>query len=246
MAKRMRTPSLPQTISPVTRKLLDRFPIAHRDDASDYQALLGAVFETLQPQDIIEELLVRDVADLAWEVQRLRTVEAILLTSAPEPSHWFSPFDKVRAELAAARAARGGSLLPLHMRRPNTDRERVDLPGEDCEDHPEEDDAEDPWDDAEQAGKPAAAFGSGGSRPGPPQQSVSTEEARRSAADAFKKNSRAIDQISRLIALAETRRNQALREFERYHTARQARPRPEEIVDAEYTEAPPQRRQAGS
>jgi hypothetical protein len=232
-------------MSPVTRKLLDRFPVAHRDDASDYQSLLGAVFKTLQPQDIIEELLARDVADLAWEVQRLRTVETILFTSAPEPSHWFSPFDKVRAELAAARAAHGGSLLPMHMRRPNTDQERGDRHEEDCEDHPEEDDEEYAWDDADRAGKPAAAFGSGGLRPRPLQRSASTEEARRSAAEAFKKNSRAIDQISRLIALAETRRNQALREFERYQTARQARPRPEEIVDAEYTEASPQERQAG-
>jgi hypothetical protein len=243
MAKRMRTPSLPRTISPVTRKLLDRFPVAHRDDASDYQALLGAVFETLQPQDVIEELLARDVADLAWEVQRLRTVEAILLTSAPEPSHWFSPFDKVRAEIAAARAAHGGSLLPMHMRRPYPDQERVDLQEEYCEDHPAEDDEEYPWDDAEKAGKPAAAFGSGVSRPRPSQQSASTEERRRFAADAFKKNSRTIDQINRLTALAETRRNQALREFERYQTARRARPRPEEIVDAEYTEASPQERQ---
>ena len=59
--------------------------------------------------------------------------------------------------------------------------------------------------------------------------------AKHSAAEAFKKNIREIDLISRLIALAESRRNAALRELERYRATRLARDR-NDIVDAEYTE----------
>jgi hypothetical protein len=45
------------------------------------------------------------------------------------------------------------------------------------------------------------------------------------AADAFNKNSREIDLISRQLALHETRRNAALRELERYEAVRRARAR---------------------
>ncbi len=70
-------------------------------------------------------------------------------------------------------------------------------------------------------------------------QTTSADDAHRLAADAFKQNSREIDQISRLIALHESRRNAALRELERYQAVRRARAPRDDILDAEYTEAPP-------
>ena len=69
------------------------------------------------------------------------------------------------------------------------------------------------------------------------------EDAHRLVADAFKKNSREIDLISRLIALAESRRNAALRELDRYRSTRTGRARPEEITEVEYTEVPLLKRQ---
>lgn len=240
MVKRTSNPRLPRTVSPVTRQLLDRFPITHRDDTSHYHALFSAVFEALDPQDMIEEILARDVADLTWEVQWLRNIEASFLTAPPDPFDFmFSSYDlrtqRDEATLEDNSAPKHAGQSYPETIGPQKARDEQHFKG-DNKDHSR--------DHPKPLGGPVPATGLRAPRPSPWQQSIPSSNTRRSATDAFERNSHQIEQVSRLISSAEARRNQALTEFERYRTTRQSRPRPEEIVDAEFTEAPPQKRQA--
>ena len=47
-----------------------------------YEKLLAQVIAAVEPKDVIEELWVRDVVDLAWEAARLRRLKAELLNSS--------------------------------------------------------------------------------------------------------------------------------------------------------------------
>jgi hypothetical protein len=228
-------------MSAVARRLFERFPVATGNDASDHQALLNAVFETLQPQDIIEEVYALDYAYNTWEAQRLRSIQATFFTSesALSDQTFYSP--AILAHIHEIREA-FGTPVPVLMQRPHNDQERKRLTEEYIRNHPEEYE-EELRRRAEIGERIAATLPSPERIPKPTQQTVSAEEARRSTADAFKKNSREIDLISRLIALAETRRDAALHEFECYQTIRRARQGPEEILDAEYTEPRPPRQQ---
>jgi len=49
------------------------------EDARRYEELLARVSAALAPRDIMEEMWIRDVVDLAWEVCRLRRMKANLL-----------------------------------------------------------------------------------------------------------------------------------------------------------------------
>ena len=53
-------------------KMLGNRPILPGEDASAYDKLTYKFRETMSPRDIVEEILVRDVIDLTWEVQRLK------------------------------------------------------------------------------------------------------------------------------------------------------------------------------
>jgi len=48
------------------------------ENSSDYDELLARVTKTIKPADIIEEMWVRDLVDLVWEVLRLRRLKASL------------------------------------------------------------------------------------------------------------------------------------------------------------------------
>lgn len=63
----------------VLDKMLDNRPILPDEDASTYDKLTYKFRETMSPQDIVEEILVRDVIDLTWEVQRLKKYKNELL-----------------------------------------------------------------------------------------------------------------------------------------------------------------------
>lgn len=52
------------------------------EDRAGYEALLGQVAAAIKPIDIIEEMWVRDVVDLAWDAFRLRRLKANLMTAA--------------------------------------------------------------------------------------------------------------------------------------------------------------------
>src|SRR5215813_9537981 len=49
------------------------------EDAAAYDDLAIRIRAVLQPRDVFEELWARDVADLAWEVLRLRRLKANLM-----------------------------------------------------------------------------------------------------------------------------------------------------------------------
>jgi hypothetical protein len=54
-------------------------PLINGEDAAAYQDLETRIRTVLQPRDVFEELWARDVADLAWEVLRLRRLKAHLM-----------------------------------------------------------------------------------------------------------------------------------------------------------------------
>src|SRR5438876_10587963 len=54
-------------------------PLIAGEDAAAYDDLLARLSETLKPSDALEEIWVRDVVDLAWEVIRLRRLKAHLM-----------------------------------------------------------------------------------------------------------------------------------------------------------------------
>ena len=56
-------------------------PLIEGEDGAAYNQLHGSITAAVKPKDFIEEILARDIADLSWEVLRLRRVKGKLLTS---------------------------------------------------------------------------------------------------------------------------------------------------------------------
>jgi hypothetical protein len=54
-------------------------PLLEGEDAASYDDLLARISGTLKPADILEEIWVRDVVDLTWDVFRLRRLKVHLL-----------------------------------------------------------------------------------------------------------------------------------------------------------------------
>jgi hypothetical protein len=54
-------------------------PLLAGEDASAYEALKGRIRSAVAPNDVIEEIWVRDVLDLLWETLRLRRLKAKLM-----------------------------------------------------------------------------------------------------------------------------------------------------------------------
>jgi hypothetical protein len=59
-------------------------PIVPGEDASTYHDLRARIFAAVKPADILEELWVRDVVELVWEVVRLRRFKATLLAACAQ------------------------------------------------------------------------------------------------------------------------------------------------------------------
>jgi hypothetical protein len=57
-------------------------PLLEGEDANAYEALKGQIRSAVAPNDIIEEIWVRDVLDLLWETMRLRRLKAKLVRAA--------------------------------------------------------------------------------------------------------------------------------------------------------------------
>ena len=55
-------------------------PLAEGEDAAAYDELLLRISCAVRPADIFEEIWVRDIVDLTWEVLRLRRFAACLMT----------------------------------------------------------------------------------------------------------------------------------------------------------------------
>jgi hypothetical protein len=57
-------------------------PLLAGERTAGYDDLLARVTETLKPADVIEEIWVRDIVDLSWEVFRLRRIKVELMSAA--------------------------------------------------------------------------------------------------------------------------------------------------------------------
>ena len=62
--------------------LLGPPPLVQGEDEGTYAELLARVRAAVAPKDFLEELWVRDVVDLSWEVFRLRRMKANVVTAA--------------------------------------------------------------------------------------------------------------------------------------------------------------------
>ena len=57
-------------------------PLLSAQEVDDYDALLAGITESLYPDDVIEEMWVRDLTDNLYEVHRLRRAKEALIHSA--------------------------------------------------------------------------------------------------------------------------------------------------------------------
>ena len=78
------------TSPPVAASATDRTEVRHRDwagepglllgeDAQGYDELLAQVSRALAPRNVMEDVWIRDVVDLVWDIFRLRRIKANLL-----------------------------------------------------------------------------------------------------------------------------------------------------------------------
>jgi len=65
--------------TPVRRSLFGAPPILEGENRKDYGQLLEHLFCAVKPADFIEEIWVHDVADVTWELRRLRRIHAAFL-----------------------------------------------------------------------------------------------------------------------------------------------------------------------
>jgi hypothetical protein len=57
-------------------------PLIDGESCTGYEDLLARVCETLQPSDVLEQIWIRDIVNLVWEVFRLRRLKASLMAAA--------------------------------------------------------------------------------------------------------------------------------------------------------------------
>jgi len=72
------TPAIP----PEIRDLLGPAPVLSIEDANRYERALDRFAQCVQPRDAIEWMLVRDLADERWEIERLRRFKHELIEEA--------------------------------------------------------------------------------------------------------------------------------------------------------------------
>ena len=63
-------------------------PLLPGEKEADYIALVARIVAVAQPRDAIEELLIRDVIDLSWEILRLRRMKSGLLRASIGSGVW--------------------------------------------------------------------------------------------------------------------------------------------------------------
>ena len=164
-------------------------PLLEGEDPAAYESLLKGVLESVEPEGFIEDMWVRDVVDITWDILRVRRIKARIVN--------------------AARATALSEMLEPQLRyEPNKPIDR--------------------W----RAGD-AAARKEVLQRLGSIGRNLDDVTAR-----AFALKLQQMEQIDRLIAQAEARRNQALREIERRRDtlARRLRDRVCVIQDGEFRE----------
>jgi hypothetical protein len=76
-----KTKSVSRAVAPTRLSMFGPPPLLEGESAADYDELLARVSGAVKPEDILEEIWVRDVIDLAWETFRLRRLKVNLLAA---------------------------------------------------------------------------------------------------------------------------------------------------------------------
>ena len=107
----------PQSISSTIDDFLGPLPLLKGEDRGAYLGLLEEVRKQVSPSDIIEQLFVRDVVDLTWELMRARRLKVGLLHKGQmaaigklQPPNSPQESGSFVSQLAKARAAVSGSV----------------------------------------------------------------------------------------------------------------------------------------
>jgi hypothetical protein len=69
-------------LDPELRQILGPPPLFEGESEADYNQLYDRFRSAVSPKDVIEEMWVRDLADLGWETNRLRRLKAKLMDAA--------------------------------------------------------------------------------------------------------------------------------------------------------------------
>jgi hypothetical protein len=56
-------------------------PLIEGEDGAAYNELLARISTAIKPADILEDIWVRDIVDLLWEILRLRRLKASLMAA---------------------------------------------------------------------------------------------------------------------------------------------------------------------
>jgi hypothetical protein len=79
MSKKCASASRSKLLSPVS--IFGPPPLLEGEDAGAYEELLARVSSTVRPTDFLEEIWVRDGVDVAWNIFRLRRIQAAYLSA---------------------------------------------------------------------------------------------------------------------------------------------------------------------
>jgi hypothetical protein len=73
---------IPSTVlPPPPAALAGTPPLVAGENPTSYDELLARVTATLQPADVVEQMFIREIVDLAWEVHRMRRLKTNLMAS---------------------------------------------------------------------------------------------------------------------------------------------------------------------
>jgi hypothetical protein len=72
----------PAALDPELRQILGPPPLFEGESEAAYHQLYDRLRSAVSPKDVIEEIWVRDLADLVWETNRLRRLKAKLMDAA--------------------------------------------------------------------------------------------------------------------------------------------------------------------
>jgi hypothetical protein len=106
-------------LTPAAREalqLLGPSPLAAGEDPDRYECLLAAAYKDIKPTNTIELILFRDVVDDQWEIQRLREVNAGLVSSAKDEVTFMRALERHKSDailMAEAVVAKLGPLADL-------------------------------------------------------------------------------------------------------------------------------------
>ena len=183
-------------------------PILPEEDLEAYDELLARVSDHVKPTNIIEEIWVRDVIDLTWEILRWRKIKVSLVSGAiPDVlSGFLRPFVAELPVYAQAEKEAGATSGALAQEVSKEIVRLWEMKGRDGV----------PWVDELIANK-----------------SISMDAVVNSA---FIQELHRIEQIDRLITVAESRRNAVLREIGRHRAtlAQLLREKVQDVQDAEF------------